>query len=273
MTLADGRRYGLDRWNFQGMAWRRVGPGTYLRKSVEETPLLKVETASRRLPPAAAFSGLTAAWLHGLDVPFQPIEMTVSDGSVSARAGMIVRRRALVRGEVVKARGFRATSVLRTLRDLCADLPLVEAVVMTDMALHGQLVNIATLRAAAAESGGSRGVRILRQVLDHAEPATESPMETRLRMLLVLGGLPRPEAQVAIRDRFHRFVGRPDLFYREHRLGLEYDGGTHRETLAEDNRRQNRLVDAGIRLLRFTAGDIYNTPDFVIRTVRAALAA
>jgi very-short-patch-repair endonuclease len=53
------------------------------------------------------------------------------------------------------------------------------------------------------------------------------------------------------------------------RLALEYDGGTHRSTLAEDNRRQNRLVDAGIRLLRFTSGDIFNTPDSVVALVRA----
>lgn len=140
------------------------------------------------------------------------------------------------------------------------------------MALHARLMSIATLQKAAAESAGTQGVRILRQVVDHAEAATESPMESRMRMLLVLGGLPRPEAQVVIRDRFHRFLGRVDLYYREQRLGLEYDGGGHRETLAEDNRRQNRLLEAGFRLLRFTAGDIYNTPDLVLSTVRAALA-
>src|SRR5438132_65562 len=33
-------------------------------------------------------------------------------------------------------------------------------------------------------------------------------------------------------------------------LALEYDGGYHRENLTSDNRRQNRLVDAGYRLLR-----------------------
>jgi very-short-patch-repair endonuclease len=98
-------------------------------------------------------------------------------------------------------------------------------------------------------------------------------METRLRMLLVMKGLPRPEAQVTIRDRFLRTLGRIDLFYRDQRLGLEYDGATHEGSLAEDNRRQNRLVDAGIRLLRFTAGDIYSTPEDVVRQVRAALTA
>jgi len=114
---------------------------------------------------------------------------------------------------------------------------------------------------------------MLRRALEHVEPASESAMETRLRMLLVLAGLPRPAAQVTIRDGLHRFVGRPDLFYRDQRLGLEYDGGIHREQLVEDNRRQNRLLDAGVRLLRFTAGDIFDTPDLVINAVRNALAA
>lgn len=273
VTLADGRSHGLHRWNFEGAIWRRIAPGTYLPRSVEETPLVRIEAASRRLPPAAAFSGFTAAWLHGLDVPLGAVEITVPDHSISSRSGMVVRRRALDKDEVVKARGFRTTSVVRTLRDLCAKLPLVEGVVVTDMALHLRLVNIVTLERAATQNAGSQGVRTLRQVLVHAEPATESPMESRFRMLLVLGGLRRPEAQVEIRDRFGRFVARVDLYYREERLALEYDGGIHRETLAEDNRRQNRLIQAGIRLLRFTASDIYNSPDLVISTVRAAFAA
>jgi hypothetical protein len=37
-------------------------------------------------------------------------------------------------------------------------------------------------------------------------------METRLRMVLVLGGLPRPKAQVKIYDSNGRFVGKPDLY-------------------------------------------------------------
>ena len=96
-------------------------------------------------------------------------------------------------------------------------------------------------------------------------------METRLRMLLVLSGLPRPAAQVPLHDRSGRFIGRPDLYYPEHRLGLEYDGTTHRESLADDNRRQNRLLAAGIHLLRFTGGDVLSRPDQVVAQVRAML--
>jgi Protein of unknown function (DUF559) len=108
-------------------------------------------------------------------------------------------------------------------------------------------------------------------VANLADPASESPMETRLRMVLVLGGLPRPQAQMSLHDGRGRFLGRPDLYYPEHHLGLEYDGGVHRASLAEDNRRQNRLLAAGIRLLRFTAGDVLHNPDSIRTQVRTML--
>ncbi|TMG63790.1 MAG: DUF559 domain-containing protein [Chloroflexi bacterium] len=97
-------------------------------------------------------------------------------------------------------------------------------------------------------------------------------MESRLRMLLVLGGLSRPKAQISLHDRQGRFLGRPDLYYPDCRLAIEYDGGVHRDRLAEDNRRQNRLISDGIRLLRFTAGDILRTPVVVVAEVRRVLA-
>jgi hypothetical protein len=265
ITLEDARRSGLERWHLQTSVWRRVGPHTYVAESVKDTPLMRIAAASRRLPAKAAFSGFMAGWLHGLDAePCNPIEITVAaPTTVSTRAGMKVRRRQLDEGDIVDVRGFHATSILRTLGDICPRLSLTEAVVVADMALHAQLTNLEAIRT----------VRGLRRIVEHVEPASESPMETRLRMLVVLGGLPRPAAQVEIRDRWFRFAGRPDLYYPEHRLGLEYDGAGHREALIEDNRRQNRLLDAGVRLLRFTAGDIYDRPDAVIRLIRTALAA
>lgn len=92
-------------------------------------------------------------------------------------------------------------------------------------------------------------------------------------MALVLAGLPRPRAQVSIYDSRGRFAGRPDLYYEEQRLGIEYDGGVHRDALAEDNRRQNKLLNAGVRLLRFTAGDVMRYPDSIVLQVRTMLGA
>src|ERR1700682_4103766 len=112
-TLADALRAGLDRWHLEGAAWRRIGPALYVWAGLLDSPQLKIEAACRRLPPAAVFSGLTAAWLHGLDVvPYQPIEVTIpKDVGVWARAGIAVRRAALTPGEVVQVRGVRATSL------------------------------------------------------------------------------------------------------------------------------------------------------------------
>jgi hypothetical protein len=48
--------------------------------------------------------------------------------------------------------------------------------------------------------GGRQGIVFMKargiqpRIARHAEPAAESSMETRLRMLLVLSGLPRPQA-------------------------------------------------------------------------------
>ncbi|HLZ95037.1 MAG TPA: DUF559 domain-containing protein [Candidatus Dormibacteraeota bacterium] len=235
--------------------------------------MLHLQAAVCRLPPVAAMSGLTAAWLHGLDVePCDPVEVTIPKGTgVSARSGMKVSRAQLTADEVVCVDGLRTTAILRTLEDLGRRLPMVEATVIADMALHAGLVDLSSFRAHVQAVRGGRGLVKLRQVALNVEPKSESPMETRLRMLLVAKGLPRPDAQVPLHDRRGRFLGRPDLYYEEQRLGIEYDGGGHRDTLAEDNRRQNRLLEEGIRLLRFTAADVLSRQAMVVAQVRAVL--
>jgi hypothetical protein len=250
-TVSEARRAGLARWHLEGASWRRVGRGLYVWAGLAETPAQKLEAARLRLPASAAFSGKTAAWLHGLDVaPCDPIE-TVLDGR-----------------DVVVRRGFRTTSLARTLFDLSRHLSLAEVVVVADMALHAGLIQRTELSNWIDSSKGRKGVRAARRVLELAEAGAESPMETRLRMLLVLNGLPRPEVQVTLRDEGGAFLGRPDLFYSEHKLGVEYDGETHRVSLVEDNRRQNRLLMAGFKLLRFTAADVLRRPAGVLAQVR-----
>jgi len=113
----------------------------------------------------------------------------------------------------------------------------------------------------------------MRRVSTLAEPKTESRMETLLRLVVVQSGLPAPEAQVEIYDDSGDLVARVDFYYRRQRLALEYDGAIHKDQLAEDNRRQNRLMKLGIRLLRFTAGDVLSHPAIVVAQVRAMLAA
>jgi very-short-patch-repair endonuclease len=273
-TLEDARAAGLDRWHLEGLSWRRIGPETYVWTGLQRDPEHGLRAALRRLPSRRAFSGRTAAWLHAIDAtPCDTVEATIPAGTgVSARAGIALRRSALLEGELVSIRGMPVTSITRTIYDLASTLSLTEAVVMADAALHRGKVRLEQLNVWAKANAGRRGIRRLRRVLELAEPAAESPMESRLRMVLVLGGLPRPKAQVSIHDRSGRFVGRPDLYYEKRRLGIEYDGVAHRDAMAQDNRRQNALLRAGVRLLRFTAGDVLGNPTSIVAQVREMLA-
>ncbi|HKW59633.1 MAG TPA: DUF559 domain-containing protein [Candidatus Dormibacteraeota bacterium] len=272
-TIHDAKRAGIGRAHLRGASWTRVGPGTYAWARLEDDSIHELQAARYRLPDCAAFSGLTAAWLHGIDVaPCNPIEATVpDDAGVSARSGLFVRRATLDERDVVVIRGVRATTIARTVADLSARLSLTEAVVIADAALHERRVTLAKLESWARSHARRRGIRRLRRVIELAEPASESPMESRLRMVLVMAGLPRPMAQVSIHDRFGEFAGRPDLYYETQRLGIEYDGDVHRSALAADNQRQNKLLNAGVRLLRFTASDVLGNPAAVVAHVRTEL--
>jgi very-short-patch-repair endonuclease len=273
-TVQEANELGVTRKQLRGAQYRRLRYGIYRSATLMEDPLLKLLAISMRLPGGCAFSGPTAEWLHGIEAELRdPIEITIPEpfGS-SRRAGASVRRSALAPDEIVMRRGLPTTSALRTVVDLGGRNPLTEGVVAADLFLHAGLVTLAELQAYVARNRGAKGIARLRRVVGLAEPKAESAMETRLRMLLILAGLPRPEVQVPIHDVRGRFVGRPDLLYRSSGLAIEYDGGNHRDRMVDDNRRQNGLVGVGLRLLRFTAADVYSTPDRTVMQARHELA-
>ena len=274
-NLEEARRHGLTKDHLLGASWSRLGGGFYALRAIAHDPNVVLAAAIRRLPMTAVLSGRTAGWLHGLDLPpCDPVEVTLPLGSHTSRlAGIVVRRSDVGASETVTLRGHPTTSVVRTIADLGRRRPLVEAVAALDMALHKRLLKSAALRSWACAHPRYPGIAHLRRAIELAEPATESVMETRLRLLLVMARLPRPLAQVRLYDEAGDFLGRPDFYYPLHRLAIEYDGAQHRENLTGDNRRQNRLVDAGYRLLRFTAADVLSAPDSVVALVRRALSA
>ena len=249
---------GVSRDHLDGRAWRRLGHGIYAWAGLPMTPLLTVQAVRLRLPEGAAFAGMTACWLHRLDVPApDPIEVLVPRPHGLRARGIWISRAHLEPHEIVVRQGLPVTTLARALSDLGRRLPLVESIVLADMALHAGVVTLGQLEG---------------RIAGMAEPKAESVMESKLRMVLVLAGLPRPEAQVSLHDTLGHFLGRVDLFYPDARLALEYDGGTHRERMVDDNRRQNGLINAGIEVLRFTAPDVLGSPDVVVAQVRAARA-
>lgn len=275
VTIAYAEAMGFSRQRFRGPNWKRVGCGTYVWAGLELAPRSELAALHCRLPQGCVFSGSTAARLHGIDTDGNDaVEVTVPLGvSVRARTDLRVHAAALDSSEVTTCGSLPVTTPLRTCFDLARRLPLVEAVAALDRALHRKLVSLPQLREYVDRSSRLLGLPQARRVLELVEPDAESPMESRLRMILVLGGLPRPEVQVELRDAHGAFLARPDLLYPAARLAIEYDGATHRDNLVADNRRQNRLQRAGYRLLRYTSPDVYNRPQEIVQEVRAQLRA
>ena len=234
---------------------------------------LKLLAVARRMPARYAFSGQTAAYLLGLDSSLsEPIEVTIPrEVPVRARAGVKLRRAALNESEVIARHGFRVTFPLRTVCDLGSRRDLIESVVAVDMALHAGQVTMPELANHLATHVGAKGIKRLRRAVSLADPQSASAMETRLRLHLILGKLPRPSVQADLSDSDGNFLGRVDLYYPDRRLAIEYDGANHKDRLESDLRRQNALLNAGYHLLRFTAPDLRD-PKSVVAQVRHARA-
>lgn len=272
-TIAEAAAAGISKGQLRGSAWRRVCTGWYCWVRYPLTETARLIPIARGLPEGFAFAGPIAARLHDLDVPLKgrPEVIVPAPTATSERVQAIVRREQLDPSLVVWRKGFPVTSALRTCFDLAARLPPHDAVVALDQALAAGIVDLETLEAFVAGRAGNHGVVRARRAVALAEPRSESPMETRLRLLLQLSGLPRPEAQVELRTPAGQFVARVDLFYPEPGVAIEYDGDNHRDRLVEDNRRQNRLLEIGVRLLRYTAPDLRTRANAVVAEVRAAL--
>src|ERR1700730_15734651 len=147
-TFVEAQRAGLTRRQLQGSSWRRIGFGQYVWAGLADDPELILRSVQSRLPGGAAFSGRTAAWLHGLDFPAcDPIEVTVpTDTGLSRLAGVSGRRASLVPADLLLRRNLRITSAIRTVFDLGSRPPLIEGVVAVDMALNHGLVQLPQLR-------------------------------------------------------------------------------------------------------------------------------
>ncbi len=106
-TVADASRLGVTPRQLEGPSYRRMGAGLYRWVGLRESPQLMLSAVAQRLPVGSAFSGPTAAWLHGLDVePCNPIEVTEPSGN-GRRAGTYHRRAALSANEIVLDRECR----------------------------------------------------------------------------------------------------------------------------------------------------------------------
>jgi hypothetical protein len=255
-----GTRAAAARWVAEGRWWRVVR-GAYA--PVERADDVATRAAALRLvlPRDVVPSHRTALWLLGLDVLAGRIQVTAPRGRhLLNRGDLQVFSAALPDEELVLVEGGVSVSAARAFVDVARRESLVEAVAVGDAVLRSGAATLDGLLQAVDAAAGLRGVRSARAVLPHLEPRSESPMESRFRMRLVLGGVPRPEAQFDVYDATGH-VGRSDFH-----LGgvvLEYDGREQRLVKAafvHDRRRQTRIAETGLELRRFTSDDVFVRP-------------
>ncbi len=279
VTTADALRAGLTRRHLLGPDLVQVLRGVHAPRSAmtpSTSSLTRVRAALLVHPSSAVASHGSAARVLGAPVPQEPLEhVTVtSETERRRRTGVRCHVAVLSSDEVRVVSGVRITAPCRLFLDLAPVLDLVELVVLGDWLLRNRWVTTRSLRAACAAARGA-GAEQARRAAGLVRERVDSPMETRLRLLLVLAGLPEPEVNRDLRDGEGFFLLRPDLSRPALKVAVEYDGRQHLTSADQwerDVERRNDLTAAGWLLITVTASGVYRTPEDTLRRVADALA-
>lgn len=260
----------------RGTACRRLFHDTYISADLPLDHRRWCQAAVLSVGPEAVVSGRSAAYLMGVDLLADDhgddVELTVPHHSRVRTSGITVVHATLAPADVCQHEGIPVTSPERTAFDLARGLPRMDAVAAVDAVLHWHLTSLARVRDYLLASGTFRGRTQVAEVLRFVDPGAESPRESILRVTLVDGGLPRPETQISVYDANGHLIGRVDMGYREHKVGLEYEGDHHRDrrTFQGDLARVNALQEAGWTIIRATMSDLRD-PRALLAQVRRAL--
>jgi hypothetical protein len=210
--------------------------------------------------PGAYAAGWSAVAVYGLPAIGAPPESPVvvvprAEGSDTNSAFGRVRMAGLPTSQCAVFASCPVTSMARTVVDVSRTAPREDALVVADAAL-GRGVKRDDLRSTLDGMRGWPGIRRARWVVGHADPFSESPLETLGRLTFIEAGLPVPLSNV--------WIGDPPLGYRVDHLvadrwiafegdgSLKYDGRLDRgKVIAEQREREWRLRELGLDIVRY----------------------
>lgn len=256
--------------------WRSVHPGVYDLNVTHRQWVGDVHAAVMAAGRHALASHRTASVLWGLDgIRGRMLELTVPISKEPMPTGVVIHRtrRRLPR---MLIDSIPVTDVERTLLDLAAILPpiVVEKAMMS--ALHKRLTtrDMLALRLSQYGGRGVKGTRRLRRTLARVdEGITGSPSEVDLMTMMRSAPIPMPACQLEITfpEGDHAY---PDFAWPALAKCVEVDGfDAHGapDALERDLIRQNRLLELGWEMRRFSARRIRRDPadvlDEIIRFV------
>lgn len=287
MGLAT-RRQLLDAGLSEGVIANRVRSGALIRVDrgvyrVRPAPITldqELMAAVLGVGEGAVISHLSAAFLWGL-VEIEPElpHVTTTAARWRSKPYHVHRSGDLAASHIVEIRGMPVTNPARTVADAGAISPALARRAF-HQSLRDRLATMDEYEDLLAVIGrqGRAGAGVLRELVEvrrQWERSNESPLEDDFLRIVHRANLPEPVQQHVIRDRNGGFIGRADFAYPRHRLIIELDGYRYHsdpQSFVRDRNRQNRLLLAGYRVLRYTAEDL-RSEDVVIADLHRALRA
>ncbi|WKN48530.1 hypothetical protein [Nocardioides sp. Arc9.136] len=274
-TRADAVAAGISPWLLRGSRYRRIFWGVFISAEVEPTDEERVIGALLVHPAGAWASHRTAAAWCGVVVPDSSFVHVSVTKAKDRRWLLDIKPHVAPVGTPTRMwRGIRVSDPVRMFVELASMLDLVDLVVAGDNLLRVFRMTAATLRA-GLERTRDYWSPAARHAAAYVRDGVDSPMETRLRMLIVLAGLPEPVAGHAVRADNGDVLVRFDLAYREQRLAIEYHGTHHRDdprTWERDLRRSELVDQLGWHLVHVTSKDLFDTPAGTLRRIWLAAA-
>ena len=168
------------------------------------------------------------------------------------------------------------TTPARTAFDLGRRKGLQTAVIRIDALARATDLKIADVDLLVDRHRGVRGIVQLRRALALVDGGSESPWETRTRLVLVSAGLPSVRTQIPVFDG-GCLIARIDMGWEEFLVGVEFDGAQHWTDPAQrtwDIDRLAKLEALGWRIVRVSADLLrYRPAVFIARVIDALRAA
>lgn len=256
--------------------WKTVQPGVYQtddRRSSWEDQLLAAVLAAGEDSCASHRAALVLWELDGISTA--PVELTVPYTHGPIPQGAIVHRTRRPSKSTTR-KEIPVTTIERTLLDCCAVLSPLIATKAVESALRKRYTTLEQSYAFLKEQGGRgvKGTRLLRRILNNRrdETTTESGAETEALYYMRQGGIPEPVLQQEFAADGE--IIRPDFYWPWGNKAIEIDGIDAHDSadkLDGDLKRQNRMMDLGIELRRFSARYVRRHPKEFVEEVRRFL--
>jgi hypothetical protein len=270
--VAQAQASGISRGQLRGPKYQRVLGLVYVDARVAVTPRLRA-AAALSLVPGAAASHHTALslWTADTRAEHAVVHVTVERDPhrVLPRVGGL-RVHEVQNLEQAICDGLPLTPPARTFLDLAPYCDLTELVTAGDSLVRRTGTEPERLVETTTAAIGVRGVRLAREAAALVRRGVDSPMESRLRLLLVLSGLPEPQVGRVVTDSAGGWLAKPDLSYPEIQLAIEYDGQHHlvdARQWQQDIRRRENLEREGWLVRVITARDLHQTPGTVVSRI------